>query len=296
MGEDDLDCDRGMGNYWEPIDQDLNVEQETASYGFIAPPQTPAPTPAGSGETAPAYLQVHDETSDGPERRGGDVSQYGGPGRPTGSGDFGPGGSGDSGDDRYTAPFNEQGGGGDPYDEDRPPFGYQEEERYWTDYLRIAAPVVGVILMLGLVWFWVANMLGDDNDDDFDNGDEDVAGPVIEADTPEATTEENSEDEPIAVTTPDSDETGEDGEGTEEEESPTTLGPGATAVVVGTGEAGLNVRADASTEAEVAGSIPDGTELTITGESQEADGFTWWPVDTGEITGFVAEDFIELSE
>lgn len=293
VGEDDLDCDRGMGNYWEPIDQELTLEQDTASYGFVAAPQHSAQTPADEGDVAPAYLHVRDESSDVPERRGGDVSQYGGPGRPTGSGDFGPGGSGDGGDDRYTAPFNEQ--GGDPYDDDRPPFGYQEEERYWTDYLRIAAPVVGVILMLGLVWFWVANMLGDD-EDDFDNTDEDVAGPVIDADTPEAT-EESEGDEPIAVTTPDSEETTENGDATEEQEqSPTTLGPGATAAVVGTGDAGLNVRADASTEAEVVDSVPDGTELTITGESQQADGFTWWPVDTGEVTGFVAEDFIELTE
>lgn len=226
------------------------------------------------------------------------MSQYGGPGRPTGSGDFGTGGSGGGDDDRYTSPFSEQ-GGQDPYDDDRPPFGYQEDERYWTDYLRIAAPVVGVILMLGLVWFWVANMLNGD-DEDFDNNGDDPSGPVIDSETPEATEEEeDAGDEPVAVTTPegeegDGDANGEEGE--EEEESPTTLSPGATAVVVGTGEEGLNVRESASTEAEVVNSIADGTEITITGESEQADGFTWWPIDTGEITGYVADDFIELSE
>jgi uncharacterized protein YraI len=66
--------------------------------------------------------------------------------------------------------------------------------------------------------------------------------------------------------------------------------------VIGTGEAGLNVRASASTEAEVVGSLPDGTALTVTGESQEADGFTWWPVEGEGISGFVAADFIQLSE
>lgn len=226
------------------------------------------------------------------------MSQYGGPGRPTGSGDYGPGGSGGSGgggdDDRYTSPFGEQ-GGQDPYEDDRPPFGYQEEERYWTDYLRIAAPVVGVILMLALVWFWVANMLNGDEDEGFGNDGGDEAGPVIDADTPE-TTEQASDDEAVAVTTPE-DEEGDAGEGEGEgTPSATTLGPGAAAVVVGTGEEGLNVRAEPSTEADVVGSIADGTELTITGESEQADGFTWWPIDSGELTGFVAEDFIELSE
>src|SRR5918911_1435561 len=67
VGEDDLDCDRGMGNYWEPIDG-------------------------------------------------------------------GPGGGGPGGPERQ--------------------FNYNPDERYWTDYVRIALPVIGVILLLGLAWFW----------------------------------------------------------------------------------------------------------------------------------------------
>jgi hypothetical protein len=231
------------------------------------------------------------------ERRGGDVSQYGGPGRPTGPDDYGSGSGHGGDDDRYTAPFDEQGGGHDPYGGDeRTPFGYQPEERYWTDYLRIAAPVVGVILMLGLVWFWVSNMVGGDNDDA--NGDDiDTSGPVIpaETETPETAIEEEETDDALAVATPDDEENGEADQDGEEPEAPTTIGPGATVVVVGTGEAGLNVRQSASTEAEVVSSVPDGTEMTITGESQEADGFTWWPVEFNGQNGFVAADFVELS-
>jgi hypothetical protein len=251
-----------------------------------------------SEEFAPIHLQGHQQPSGQPERRGGDVSQYGGPGRPTGSDDYGnSGGHGYGGgdDDRYTQPFSDP-GGHDPNDGERTPFGYQPEERYWTDYLRIAAPVVGVILMLGLVWFWVANMLSDDDEDTVAD-DADTNGPVIPSATPSPTDDglaldDEEDDAPITVMTPPPDENGED----EGEEPATTLGPGATVTVIGTGEAGLNVRASASTEAEVVGSLPDGTALTVTGESQEADGFTWWPVEGEGISGFVAADFIQLSE
>ncbi len=285
-----------MGNYWEPIDDDLNPDSPPARYGYTA---SGGETETGNGERAalaPIQLRGLHEASDEPERRGGNMSQYGGPGRPTGPGDYGGGagsGNGDD-DDRFTAPFSEA-GDQDPHGSERTPFGYQPEERYWTDYLRIAAPVVGVILMLGLVWFWVANMLTDDNDD-IDNGDEDLAGEVIEADTPEATDEEtDDEQEPITVMTPEPEDDADDAENGDDA-APTTMGPGATVVVVGTGEAGLNIRSSASTEAEVVNSVPDGTEMVITGESEEADGFTWWPVEVDDTTGFVAADFIELPD
>jgi hypothetical protein len=292
VGEDDLDCDRGMGNYWEPIDQD-------AAQAFGPPGHAGAgePFPGERDEVAPIHLQGHQNVDEQSERRGGDVSQYGGPGRPTGSDDYGHGGGYGGDDDRYTQPFSEQ-GGGDPPGDERTPFGYQPEERYWTDYLRIAAPVVGVILMLGLVWFWVANMISD-NDEETAADDTDTAGPVIptETETPTVNGEDDETDDPITVGTPapeDDEDAVDNGEG--EGDAPTTIGPGATVVVVGTGEAGLNVRESASTEGEVAGSLPDGTALTVTGESQEADGFTWWPVEGEGVTGFVAADFIELSE
>ncbi|MEX2426091.1 MAG: SH3 domain-containing protein [Thermomicrobiaceae bacterium] len=306
VGEDDLDCDRGMGNYWEPSDQGPGGIPGTANAGFGEGAGDSSRTYEERGNVAPLHLRGQHETDERTERRGGDVSQYGGPGRPTGSDDYGTGGAGQGGDDdRYTQPFSEQ-GGSDPYGGgggERTPFGYQPEERYWTDYLRIAAPVVGVILMLGLVWFWVANMLGDDNnDEDVATEDSDTNGPVIPSETEEPTPEDEEVegDGPIAVTTPDSEENGNsDGEGEGEEngeDSPTTIGPGATVIVIGTGQDGLNIRASASTEAEVVDSVADGTELTVTGEAQEAENFVWWPVEAGETTGFVVQEFIELSE
>ena len=39
---------------------------------------------------------------------------------------------------------------------------YESEERYWTDYLRVALPVIGLLLMLALFWWWAQQFIGDD--------------------------------------------------------------------------------------------------------------------------------------
>ena len=34
------------------------------------------------------------------------------------------------------------------------------EERYWTDYLRVALPVLGLLLLIGLLWYWASAIIG----------------------------------------------------------------------------------------------------------------------------------------
>ncbi len=55
----------------------------------------------------------------------------------------------------------------------------------------------------------------------------------------------------------------------------------------------VNMRAEPTTEAEVVLVISAGTTVTITGGSQDADGYTWWPVELEDgTTGWVAQDFL----
>lgn len=82
------------------------------------------------------------------------------------------------------------------------------------------------------------------------------------------------------------------------EETPTaptdTFASGAS---VTTNESDVNLRADASTSAEIIETLPEGTALTISGDPVQADGYTWYPVQdpaTGN-SGFVAANFLRAA-
>ena len=66
---------------------------------------------------------------------------------------------------------------------------------------------------------------------------------------------------------------------------------GGTAMVT---DDGVNVRASATTGAEVITSLSAGQQVSIIGGPTEADGFTWWQISLGDGTeGWVAGDFLE---
>lgn len=59
----------------------------------------------------------------------------------------------------------------------------------------------------------------------------------------------------------------------------------------------LNLRAEPSTSADIVTELDGTSTLTITGDSVDADDYTWWPVEvdtTGE-TGFVASNYLQLA-
>lgn len=69
------------------------------------------------------------------------------------------------------------------------------------------------------------------------------------------------------------------------------LQAGATVTVT---DDGVNVRTKPSTSGEVAATLNAGTDVTITGTSDNAEGYTWWPVETSDGTkGWIAGDFLQ---
>lgn len=79
--------------------------------------------------------------------------------------------------------------------------------------------------------------------------------------------------------------------------APTELAPGVIAVA---NDTNIRVRDQPGTEGtNIINVINTGDRVRITGESQEADGFVWWPiegVDNPAIVGWVAADFLDIAE
>jgi sortase (surface protein transpeptidase) len=83
----------------------------------------------------------------------------------------------------------------------------------------------------------------------------------------------------------------------EEQEAQEVVNPSASELGVGGNatvtEDGLNLRGNATTDAEVITTLSQGQQVSIIGGTEEADGLTWWQVELDNDTqGWVAEDFL----
>lgn len=189
---------------------------------------------------------------------------------------------------------------------------FQPEERYWTEYLRIALPIIGLLLMIGLFWYWASQLTGDDN-----GGDEPVATEtpgetemITPASTPAPTEQVITQPTPPPAeappSTPDQEVAPEeapveepvDADPAEEEPAADTGGFAIDDPVV-INDDGVNMRDSATTEGStVVNTLNSGDVLTILSGPVEADGYVWWEVivETTNETGFVAEDFFDPAE
>jgi hypothetical protein len=79
---------------------------------------------------------------------------------------------------------------------------------------------------------------------------------------------------------------------TSDSTSPSPAPTGDTFVVSGTEGAGLRLRAEPSTEAEVIGTLDEGAEVEATGEQREEGGYLWRRVQTPQGDGWVADEFL----
>ncbi len=202
-------------------------------------------------------------------------------------------------------------------------------ERYWTDYLRIALPIIGLILMLSVFIFWVGSII-DGNNDDADvtptgevalstttpvpgagavtatvapaqsaapnNGDEGSSSPS-EAASEQPATEPTSTPDAAATTPPESEATDEVPPDEATQAAPGDSGGFAVDDAVTITQDGVALRPEASVDGEPIVRLDTGTPLTIVSGPEAGGDFEWYEVKTmdGE-TGWIAADFLTAVE
>jgi hypothetical protein len=185
----------------------------------------------------------------------------------------------------------------------------REDERYWTDYLRVALPIVGLLLLVGLLWFWLASIIGDDSEND-PTPTPATSVTQIAAATSTATTQAVVDITPttgVPVGQPTATSGGEQPPPTntpEGGEAPTEVpaeeGRFAEGETVVTNTDDVNIRSSPTTQEDnvVDQVVEPGSELVITGPSEEGDDRLWWPVENPEtgLTGYVADELIDPAE
>lgn len=320
---EELNCSRGSLDFWEPVRDFPPEPTENAGQRYVklstltSPLKLFAPAPAGPALGMAGASGGHMMFASSGGGRGGDYDaddygfedEYGD--EPIGE----PEGEEPQRRPRSTRTVRAGATGGQPRTAQ-----HQPEERYWTDYLRIALPVIGLLLMIGLLWFWATQLIGD-SPETTDPATEEIG--LVSQGTAEPT------DEPAQVqgqttqpggstigigdtaSTPQAQQTqptqepaaGSD-EGTGAETQPETTTDEAAGgdtfasgdpVVVN--EDGVNVRPDASLAGDPITMLNAGDQLTIASGPVEAEGYVWWEVilPNGD-SGWVVEDFIEAAE
>ncbi len=266
VASDDLDCDRGSGDFWEsPTSTGELVTSESGAAGR----HIISITPAGS----PVFAV-----------------------------------SGSSGYNDDPPPPVPGGGGGPSWGDGDRDLGYYDDERTWVDWVRIGAPILGILILVGLLWFWISSFLNEDDDPDAaangtatigistigaTEGETPAAGetPSPPSVAPTATTPGDGTTQ-VAPTSPDA-PTEDPGGG----DGPTDIYLGATVEVANTDGAGVNVRAEPSTTSDVLSVFLDGTQIQVIDGPTESEGFVWWQINGNEVAaGWVVSDFLVVIE
>ena len=184
---------------------------------------------------------------------------------------------------------------------------YQPEERYWTDYLRIALPVIGLLLLIGLLWYWASALVGDGSAQPPPTPSTAAVITPINAATPAPPTATAVVIAPTPGPPPVPTATPPPAVAPTQAVAPTPPAAASDAqnpcasmpvyevgsVVTTTDE--VNLRDGPTTESAAVVVLPPGTRLQVTGEFQEAGQCDWWPVtvtETGQ-SGFVIEQYLE---
>jgi len=286
--DDELDCSRGTGDFWEPKRGQADPRSEIAGHANVRYPKL---SPLRLFAPVQPGFALADVGSDMMFATDSNDGGYG-----PSPGESGP-----------RNPRGNSGGGGR-----QRTVQFQPEERYWTEYLRIALPIVGLLLMIGLFWFWATELINDPANSDQpgttvtppgasqllpdDSTPEPTSPAVVGTDPAEETTEPTGE--PSAETPaadPPTEEPATDGDGEPngaDDQTAEELAVGEFATI---NDTGVNLRPNAALAGEPVATLDAGTRVEIIGGPEDADEYTWWEIvvdGTGD-TGFVAEDFLE---
>jgi hypothetical protein len=174
---------------------------------------------------------------------------------------------------------------------------YPPEDRYWTDYLRVALPVAGLLLMLAVFWVWASNFIDGDSSDDEPLATATSAVVVDVINPPTATVTATTAVDLTDSQTPEApgdgsdpaDESDQAGDGATEPTPPDGGDPPddsaaafALGAIVVTNDGDLNLRSSASAASAdniVATGIAEGVEFEITGVPEtDENGDLWYPV------------------
>lgn len=321
---DECDCRDGAHSFWEPKPEDLDAPKENAGMKPVKLPTFENPLKLFS-PALPAFASA------GPT--GGSMMFSSGSG--SGGGGF------DDDNYGYDDDFGFEGEmppAEDPKERPRPrsnrsrragaggnrarTSSYQPEERYWTDYLRIALPVIGIILMVGLLWVWASHLLSNDVPEGSPKPDDSIAAVQTETVDPEEVNTEPGSGVDANVSTPDANTTtGEipiSGTNAQPTAPPTVeptepvktggdsqttdaTGPAETTteftdgMAVRVTENDVNIRPAAGTSEDPIRTSKQGETGVILSGPEEADGHTWWQVvfDTPGDTGWIVEQYLE---
>jgi len=207
----------------------------------------------------------------------------------------------------------------------------EPDDRYWTDYLRIALPVIGLLLVIAVFWYWAQQLIDDGSEEDITStqpgiaeiADEATSEPILtgtpdteesnasdlddEGAPPTAVVADAGQDQDVITPTPAPDAEQPPPDGSDNEVPEPGSGEDVSNVLAGltapegiavdttvvTTDEGVNLRSESIIADNVVTMLDTGEELTVVSGPVDAEGFTWWQVvtATGE-QGWVAEDFL----
>jgi hypothetical protein len=298
VSEFELSCATRQGDFWEASDDYIDGRPVAA-----AEPENPVVRSLeyDEHEVLPGGDQMRGSSADQP-RSSDDMYAQGEPTAPRSPRS--------AGSERVPPPAGGLGaptsGGGSG---ERPP-SYQTEERYWTDYLRIALPIAGLLLLLSVFWFWASSFIGGDEDSTptpivavnvTPQGEPTLTPTLQDAVVLDTPTTGPAAEPTQPATQPTQEPTQPAAEPTQPAAEPTATtatasGEFAEGDLVIVNDNDVNMRDQPTTAGNVVDTLAQGTELRVLSATPtDADGYSWWNVsdDALGVEGWVVSQFLE---